>query len=134
MPRFEPHPTPTSEPFWEATRSQQLLVQRCDDCGAAVWYPRERCSTCLGEHLRWTPSAGTGAVYTFNVMRKAGNPMMAEEVPYVIALVDLDDGHRMATNITGCEPSAVRCGMRVRVAWDVELSDGRRLPTFRPDA
>ena len=132
MPRLEPSPTPLSEPYWEATRSKMLLVQRCDECGTAVWYPRERCSVCLGEQLQWTESAGTGTVYSFNIMHRAGNPMMADEAPYVLALVDLDDGHRMATNITGCDPDAVRCGMQVRVAWDVELSDGRRLPTFQP--
>jgi hypothetical protein len=132
MPRIEPSATPLSEPFWEATRSKQLLVQRCEECGAAVWYPRERCSSCLGDQLRWTESTGDGTVYTFNVMRRPGNPMMADEVPYVLALVDLDEGYRVATNIVGCEPHEVRCGMRVEVTWDVALSDGRHLPVFRP--
>lgn len=134
MPRLEPAATPLSEPFWEATRSEQLLVQRCEECGATVWYPRERCTSCLGDQLRWIESTGRGEVYTFNVMRKAGNPMMADQVPYVIALVDLEEGHRMATNIVGCEPEDVRCGMPVKVVWDVELSDGRRLPVFSPSA
>jgi uncharacterized protein len=132
MPRLEPTSTPLSEPFWEATRSEQLLVQRCDECGTAVWYPRERCSSCLSDQLRWIASTGRGEVYTFNVMHKAGNPMMADEAPYVLALVDLEEGHRMATNIVGCEPPDVRCGMAVEVSWELELSDGRRLPVFRP--
>jgi uncharacterized OB-fold protein len=132
MARFEPASTPLSDPFWEATKTKQLLVQRCDECGTAVWYPRERCSSCLGDRLTWTESQGSGEVYTFNVMHRADNPMMAGEAPYVLALVDLDDGHRMATNIVGCAPTDVRCGMRVEVAWDVELSDGRHLPVFRP--
>lgn len=132
MPRLEPPATRLSEPFWEATRSKRLLVQRCDECRNVVWYPRERCISCLSDQLRWIESTGRGEVYTFNVMHKAGNPMMADQAPYVLALVDLDEGHRMATNIVGCEPAAVRCGMRVEVAWDVELSDGRFLPVFRP--
>ena len=132
MPRFEPKPSRVSEPFWEATKSRQLRFQRCDACGAAVWYPRLRCPTCLSENLSWTDSSGAGSVYTFNVMRRPGNPMMADEVPYVVAIVDLDEGYRMLTNITGCAPEAVACGQRVQVAWDVELSDGRRLPTFQP--
>jgi uncharacterized OB-fold protein len=65
-------------------------------------------------------------------MRRPGNPMMADEVPYVVAIIDLDEGYRMLTNITGCAPEAIECGQRVEVAWDVELSDGRRLPTFVP--
>lgn len=132
MPRLEPPATPLSEPFWEATRSKQLLVQRCDACGTAVWYPRERCSSCLSDQLRWIESTGRGEVYTFNVMHKAGNPMMADEAPYVLALVDLEEGHRMATNIVGCPPADVRCGMAVEVSWELELSDGRLLPVFRP--
>lgn len=132
MPRLEPTATPLSEPFWEATRSKQLLVQRCDECGVAVWYPRERCSSCLSDQLRWIESTGRGEVYTFNVMHKAGNPMMADEAPYVLALVDLEEGHRMATNIVGCAPGDVHCGMAVEVSWELELSDGRGLPVFRP--
>ena len=57
---------------------------------------------------------------------------MADQVPYVVAIIELDEGYRMLTNITGCAPEAVACGQRVRVAWDVELGDGRRLPTFEP--
>jgi uncharacterized OB-fold protein len=119
-----------SEPFWEATKSQRLLFQRCQDCDAAVWYPRRRCPACISDNLRWTDSSGSGSVYTFNVMRRPGNPMMADEVPYVVAIVELDEGYRMLTNITGCPPESVACGRRVQVAWEVELSDGRRLPTF----
>jgi uncharacterized OB-fold protein len=132
MSRIEPKPSPLSEPFWEATKSRRLLVQRCDDCGTSVWYPRLRCTGCFSERLTWVESSGAGAVYTFNVMHKPANPMTADEAPYVIALVDLDDGYRMLTNISGCPPESVRCGQRVEVCWDVALSDGRRLPTFQP--
>lgn len=132
MPRLEPAVTPLAEPFWDATTRRQLVVQRCAHCDRWVWYPRERCPRCLGDTLAWTPVAGTGTVYTFNVMRKPGNPMMADLVPYVIALVDLDEGVRLSTNIVGCAPEDVRCDQRVQVDWSVELADGRRLPVFRP--
>jgi uncharacterized OB-fold protein len=132
MPRIEPPVSSLAEPFWEATRHEQLMVQRCESCDRFVWYPRERCPGCLGETLAWTPVTGTGTVYTYNVMRKPGNPMMADEVPYVIALVDLDEGVRVSTNIVGCAPEAVHCDQRVQVDWSVELDDGRRLPVFRP--
>jgi len=132
MPRLEPAVTPLAEPFWDATRRQQLVVQRCDRCDRWVWYPRERCPQCLDDTLSWAPVAGTGTVYTFNVMRKPGNPMMADLVPYVLALVDLDEGVRLSTNVVGCSPEDVRCDQRVQVDWSIELADGRRLPTFRP--
>jgi len=132
MPRIEPAVVPLTEPYWEATRNEVLTAQRCGACDRFVWYPRERCPNCLSADLVWTDLSGEGTIYTFNVMRKPGNPMMADEIPYLIALVDLDEGIRVTTNIVGAEPESVACGQRVTVDWGVELEDGRRLPTFRP--
>ena len=132
MPRIEPAPTPLSEPFWEATRADTLKAQRCDSCQMFVWYPRDFCPECLGADLTWVQLQGTGTIYSFNVMRKPGNPMMGDEVPYVVALVDLDEGIRMTTNIVGVDPESVSCDQRVVVDWSVELEDGRKLPTFTP--
>ena len=132
MSRIEPPLTPLNEPFWNATREQRLIAQRCDACAAFIWYPRDFCPSCLGSDLTWTELAGTGTIHTFNVMRKPGNPMMADEVPYVVALVDLDEGIRMTTNIVGAAPEAVRCDQPVVVDWSVALDDGRRLPMFAP--
>ena len=131
MPRIEPPVTPLAEPYWNATRRNELVAQRCQDCDRFVWYPREACPGCLSADLEWAPLSGAGTIYTFNVMRKPGNPMMGDEVPYVIALVDLDEGIRVSTNIIGADEGSVRCDQRVAVDWSVELSDGRRLPVFR---
>ncbi len=132
MARIEPPVVPLTEPFWEATRQRRLVLPRCQDCDAFFWYPRERCPRCLGAQIGWETAAGNGTVHSYNVMRKPGNPLMADEVPYVIALVDLAEGVRMTTNIVGCEPEDVHCEQRVTVDWSVELSDQRRLPMFRP--
>ena len=132
MPRIDPTETELAQPFWEATRQRSLVAQHCDACRSWIWYPRSFCPTCLGDSLEWRETSGQGRVYTFNVMRKPGNPMMADEVPYVIALVDLDEGYRMSTNIVGVEPEQVRCDQRVRVDWSRGLDDGRRLPLFTP--
>ena len=131
MPRIEPPVTPLAEPYWDATRRRELVAQRCDACDRFVWYPREACPGCLSADLDWAPLAGTGSIYTFNVMRKPGNPMMGDDVPYVIALVDLDEGIRMTTNVVGADEGSLRCDQRVTVDWSEELSDGRRLPVFR---
>lgn len=131
MPRIEPPVKPLAEPYWDATRRRQLVAQRCDTCDRLIWHPREACPGCLSGELSWVPLAGTGTIYSFNVMHKPGNPMMGDEVPYVVALVDLDEGIRMATNIVGATGGSLRCDQRVRVDWSVELSDGRRLPVFR---
>ena len=131
MPRIEPPVTPLAEPYWNATRRNELVAQRCQDCDRFVWYPREACPGCLSADLEWAPLSGAGTIYTFNVMRKPGNPMMGDEVPYVVALVDLDEGIRMTTNLVGTELGSLRCDQRVQIDWSVELSDGRHLPVFR---
>lgn len=132
MPRIEPPVTSLAEPFWNATRDERLTAQRCASCATYIWYPRDACPGCLASDLTWMPLRGTGSIYSFNVMRKPGNPMMRDEVPYVIALVDLDEGIRMTTNIVGVEPPTIACDQRVTVDWSLELGDGRRLPTFTP--
>jgi uncharacterized OB-fold protein len=127
--RLEPPVTDTSEPFWEATRRRRLLMQWCVDCGHAVFFPRDVCPRCLGSRLEWRPSAGTGSVHTYTVEHNPQNPNLT--APYTIALIDLDDGVRMMSNVVGCPPDEVRVGMRVAVTWE-ELSDGRNLPLFEP--
>ena len=127
--RFEPPVTPTSEPFWEATRDRRLLLQWCSDCGHAIFFPREVCPRCLGSRLEWRPSPGTGAVYSFTVEYNPQNPNLT--APYTIALIDLDEGVRMMSNVVGCPPEQVRVGMRVAITWEA-LSDGRNLPQFEP--
>jgi hypothetical protein len=131
--RAEPIPaTAVSAPFWDATRSQRLILQWCRACARPVHYPRELCPRCLGDDLEWREASGRGAVYACSVMHQAGNPMMQEEVPYPVALVELDEGVRMMTNIVGTAPDDVRIGMRVAVTWE-PLTDGRNLPLFAPD-
>ena len=130
MPRMEPQPTALTQPFWDATRDKQLSVQWCNRCDAGIYYPRWACPSCLGDDLSWRPASGRGEIYTFNVLHQAANPMMADMVPYVIGLVDLDVGVRMVTNLVGGDPGSWKVGAAVQVDWK-PLSDGRNLPVFR---
>lgn len=129
--RFEPKPSAAGQPFWDASRDHRLVLPWCPACEQPVWYPREICPRCLGADLDWREPSGLATVYAASVHTKAGLPMMADRVPYVVALVDLDEGVRLMTNVVGCPPAEVEVGMRVRVAWE-DLSDGRALPVFEP--
>jgi hypothetical protein len=129
--RLEPPISEVTRPFWDATRAERLVLQHCRTCERAVHYPREICPRCLGSELEWRPASGRGVVYAFTVNHVAGNPTMEGRVPYVVALVDLEEGVRMMTNIVGCEPGAVHVGMPVGIAWEA-LGDGRKLPLFTP--
>ncbi len=130
--RFEPSATETTEPFWEATKDKRFLIQRCDACDAAIFYPREVCPQCLSsDSLSWRESKGDGTIYAASVQEKPANPLMADRVPYVVALVELDDGIRIMSNVINCEPYAATVGTPVQLTWEA-LSDGRHLPQFEP--
>ena len=124
MKRFEPPESEIAAPFWDATRESRLVLQWCTDCERPIWYPREVCPGCLGESLEWRDAGGGGVVYACTVEHKASPP-------YVVALVELDEGVRLLSNVVGCPPEQVAVGDRVQVTWEA-LSDGRGLPLFEP--
>ncbi len=123
---------PDTAPFWRATREGRLTYQVCRRCGAVGFYPRAHCTGCGGPELEWRTSAGEGTIYTFTVIRQHGHPFFAGRVPYALALVDLDEGFRMLTEIVGADPEQVRVGQRVELAW--EDAGEVRIPVFRPRA
>jgi uncharacterized OB-fold protein len=135
--RIEPPSTDATDPFWEATKDQRYLVQWCTACNEPVFYPREACPGCLGSSaLEWRESSGRGVVYAVSVQHRPANPTMAERVPYVVALVDLDAGDgastlRVMSNVVNSDPAAVAVGDAVTLTWE-PLSDGRKLPLFEP--
>lgn len=121
--RVEPPLNPELAMFWDGTRERQLLIPHCRSCGAAFWYPRATCPSCLADDLDWRPSAGTGAVHAVSVMHRG--------TPYAVILVDLDEGVRLMSGTSGVDPLDVHVGMRVRLTWEA-LSDGRHLWLFEP--
>ncbi|HEX7166786.1 MAG TPA: OB-fold domain-containing protein [Acidimicrobiales bacterium] len=130
--RLEPPVGDVSVPFWEATKERRYVVQWCAACDEPIYYPREVCPRCLSaDTLDWRTSRGTGTVYAVSVQHRPANPLMADRVPYAVALVDLADGVRVMSNVVNCDPESVRVGDAVRVAWE-PLSDGRNLPVFEP--
>ncbi|HEY7065437.1 MAG TPA: Zn-ribbon domain-containing OB-fold protein [Chloroflexota bacterium] len=132
----KPLPTPSavSRPFWEAAKEHRLLYQRCRVCGTRVFYPRDICPgpECFGvATLEWVESTGKGWVYAHTVSYQPANPAFADDVPYVLAVVELDEGVRMNTNIVNVDPNDVKIGMRVEVAWD-DVTPEFTLPKFQP--
>lgn len=120
-----------SRPFWKGCQRRELLLQRCAQCERYQFYPRPLCLHCYSDHLDWVRSPGIGRVYSFTVTYQNLMPGFAEEVPYIFALVDLDEGVRMTTNIVGCKPEDVRVGMPVQVVFEY-VSREITLPKFRP--
>jgi hypothetical protein len=133
--RFEPPVGVEGTAFWEATRDSRLLVQWCTSCDRGVFYPRVFCPHCAAgsDALEWRTASGRATVHAAVVEHKpqAAGVNFSGGQPYCVALVDLEEGVRMLTNVVGCPPDEVRCGMPVTVTWE-PLSDGRRLPLFEP--
>jgi uncharacterized protein len=113
-----PRPTPVTAPFWDALRAERIVVQRCAACGGWVHYPRSRCSHCLSDALAWHEVSGGGTLYTFSVARQPTAPPFADEVPQIIAVVELDEGPRLTTTLVGADPDAIRVGQRVVPVFD----------------
>jgi uncharacterized OB-fold protein len=133
--RLEPPVGAESVPFWDATREGRLLVQWCTACDRGVFYPRWLCPHCgAAGPLQWRQASGRATVHAAVVEHRPelAGAAFAEGEPFCVALVELQEGVRMMTNVVGCPPDGVSIGMAVTVTWE-PLSDGRQLALFRPD-
>ena len=124
-----PKPTETSRPFWDAAKQHRLQLQHCGACGSFIYYPRDRCPQCLSETLEWRPVSGKGKVYSYTVVRRASVRSFGDK-PYVLAIVELDEGVRLTTNIEA-GPESIKVGMPVTVAFD-DVTPERTLVKFKP--
>jgi uncharacterized OB-fold protein len=112
--RMLPQPDAVSAQFWDGLGEGELRLQRCRDCGTAQYYPRTLCAACGGE-VDWLTASGLGVVHTYTVVRTNPVEPYKSLVPYVFAVVELDEGPRMLTNIIGVDPDSVRIGLEVRL-------------------
>jgi uncharacterized protein len=126
-----PRPNADTRAFWEACNREELLYQYCPACNRVQFYPRACCTHCGGSSLEWRKSVGLGSIYTFTLNFRAPSPAFALEIPYVIALVDLDEGFRLMLNVMDCNPETVRIGQRVRIVF--ETRGGQKIPQAVPD-
>ena len=122
-----PRPSVISAPHWEACKRGELLVQRCQDCGAHVFIPEIACNQCLSENLEWVRSSGRGELYSFTVIHRPQRPEF--EVPYVGAIVELEEGWHMLSNLVEPDIDSLQVGLPVEVCF-VPRGD-MVLPMFR---
>jgi hypothetical protein len=126
-----PAVTDLTKPYWDNARAGRLVTQRCRSCGR-IWHPPlPACPHCHSTDIGWREVRGDGTVYTYTVVRHATHAALADRVPYVVAIVELAEGPRLVTGITGCAPGDVRVGMAVRACFQ-EVADGVTLPYFEP--
>jgi uncharacterized OB-fold protein len=129
MPLPQPEPNADSRPYWSAAREERLLIRRCKACGERHFMPRHLCPYCWSEQLEWVESKGSGRVHSFSIVHRAPTATFAAVTPYVIALVDLDEGARMFANVVGDGALEVAIDDRVCVTFE-DRGDGAKLPQF----
>ena len=129
--KFIPRPKPETAAWWDGCRHHELLIQSCTTCGHRQFYPRIICTACMNDSLEWVRSSGRGQVITFTICRRAVSGAYADDVPYVIALVRLEEGPTMMSNIIECDPGSVVSGMPVEVVFE-KRTEEITIPQFRP--
>jgi uncharacterized OB-fold protein len=116
--------------FFEACARQELVLQRCGACGTLRYYPRALCPACLSSKTEYQRMSGRGVVYTFTVTYQNQAPGFRDELPYVMAYVQLDEGPRIFTNIVHTDPRAVEIGMPVEVVFE-DFDEGLAMAKFQ---
>ena len=131
LPAKAPETNSETQRFWDATAEGRIELPKCDNCGFIPWYPRLMCPDCQSTDMTWTVMSGTGTVYTHSVTRAGGSRSWREQLPFVLAYVQLDEGPTMLTNIVDCDPDTVEVGMAVTAVFD-DTGEGTALIRFKP--
>ncbi len=134
MPEYKkPIPVPSleSQPFWDGLRENELLMPRCDACGHRWFPPSLLCPHCSAENWSWAAVSGRGRVFSFVVYHRVYHSGFADEVPYAVAVIELDEGPRMISNVVGIAPDKLVCDMKVEIAYEA-ISPTVTLPKFKP--
>ncbi|MGE0152033.1 MAG: Zn-ribbon domain-containing OB-fold protein [Reyranellaceae bacterium] len=126
-----PRPDPLTAPYWEGARQGRLLIQRCLSCGQRWHPPAPFCPACQSDRYAWEAVSGRGTVFSFTVVHHAAHVAVAGKVPYLVALVELEEGVRLVANIRNCPMQDVSIGMKVGVAFE-PLTPEITLPQFQP--
>ncbi|HIE17640.1 MAG TPA: Zn-ribbon domain-containing OB-fold protein [Dehalococcoidia bacterium] len=125
-----PQPNADTKPFWDGCKQHQLRFQKCRDCQYVRWPPSIICPRCHSQDTEWIVASGRGRVYTFAVYHQAFHESFREDLPYITAIIELEEGPHLLSNIVGCNPREVKCDMPVEVVWE-DITEEFTLPKFR---
>ena len=120
-----------SKEFWASCKAHELRFQKCNTCGHVRWPSSILCPLCYSKDTKWIVAEGKGRVYSFAVYHVAYHPGFENDLPYVVADVELVEGPRLLTNIVACRPDEVKCDMPVEVTWE-DITAEFSLPKFKP--
>ena len=130
LPAPEPFISPETKPFWSAAKGGKLVLPHCNVCNRPIWYPKLFCGECGSLDVEWREASGLGTLYSHTEVHRGEGPYR-DVGSYVLALVDLDEGVRMLTNIVDAKPSSLFVGQRLQVVFD-DAGESAALPRFSP--
>ena len=119
-----------TRPYWEAAKKHELRIQKCRICGTHYFYPRDFCPSCFSFDVEWVRASGRGTVYSFTICQR-GAPGFEGDAPYNLAIIELEEGARMMSNVVECAETDLKVGMAVEVVFD-DVTEDVTLPKFRP--
>lgn len=122
----------TSIEYWKAAKEREvILLRHCNSCGTNIFYPRPFCPACDSDDVRWQAASGRATLYTFSIVRHNDLPPFNGRTPYVAAVVRLEEGPHMVTNLVEVEFDQVRIGMPLSAQF-MQIDEEFTLPVFRP--
>jgi len=125
--------TPEAMPYWDGLKENKLMLPKCGDCNQAFFYPRIACPNCHSRNIGWIQASGKGKLYSFEIAHRALNPKFKIEPPYILAMIELEEGPRMMSNLINiaADPAVLKCDMPVEVVFEKQTDDVT-LPLFQP--
>ena len=125
--------TPESKPYWDGMKEGKLMLPKCQDCGKVHFYPRVFCPHCHSKNLTWVQGSGKGKLYSFEILYRPFNRAVKVPPPYVLAMIELEEGPRMLSNLVNVEPDpkVIKCDMPVEMVFS-KLTDDVTIPLFQP--
>lgn len=126
-----PKPTIETKPYWDACQQEKLLIQQCKECEHVQFYPRLMCTKCSSREIGWIEASGIAKVLTYTIVHRPIVPAYQKESPYILAVIQLEEGPTMMTNIVNCPHDDVNCEMNVKVTFE-HWSEHFLVPVFEP--
>jgi len=130
-PRPLPEVTDLNRPHWEGAKEHRYLIQKCKQCGHLWFPPVPNCNRCLSYEVEWVDVSGKGTVHSFIVYQQAWHPGFKDDIPYNLAIIELEEGVRLMNNVVVASNDQIEVGMAVEVVYD-DVTDEVTIPRFKP--
>ena len=128
-----PQPQQESDHYWNKAKEHELWLRKCDDCGDAYFYPRDISPCCFSKNTSWMQASGNAKLFTYAIVHRPFHPGYVDDIPYVVAIVELEEGPKMESNIVMDDPTPekLQIDMPLQVVFD-DVTDDISLPKFQP--